>query len=105
MKVALRGAAQLAVRVIASVERLTYRERMKAMMGRDPPVCPPCRAELWLWKIWHPKYGVLYDEGERLRQEAEAEDERRRAIPFGRSGAGDAGRSSHIQLPLFAVSA
>lgn len=30
-----------------------------------------------MWKIWHPQDGVLYDEGERLRPEAEAEDEHR----------------------------
>ena len=104
LAVALQGAVQLVLPVIAPVKRLTYRERMKATLGRDPQVCPRCGAEMWLWKIWHPKYGVLYDEGERLREEAEAEHERRTLIPLGRGRAGDAGGSGHIQLSLFAMS-
>jgi hypothetical protein len=102
--VALPGATQRVLPVVASVKRLTYRERMKATLGRDPQVCPRCGAEMWLWKIWHPKYGLLYDEGERLQAEAEAAHERRTFVPLGRSGAGDAGRSGHVQVSLFAVS-
>lgn len=102
LAVALQGAV---LPMVACMKRLTYRERMKATLGRDPQVCPRCGAEMWLWKIWHPKYGVLYDEGERLRAEAEAEHERRTLIPFGRGRAGDAGGSSHVQIPLFAMSA
>ena len=102
--VALQGAAQLVLPVVACMKRLSYRERMKATLGRDPQVCPRCGAEMWLWRIWHPKYGVLYDEGERLRSEAEAEHERRTIISLGRRRAGDAGGSGHIQLSLFAVS-
>ena len=104
LAVALQGVAQLVLPVAAAVKRLTYRERMKRTLGRDPQVCPHCGAEMWLWKIWHPKYGVLYDEGERLRAEAEAEHERRTLIPFGRGRAGDAGGSGHVQIPLFAMS-
>lgn len=104
LAVALQGAAQLVLPVVASMKRLTYRERMKATLGRDPQVCPRCGAEMWLWKIWHPKYGVLYDEGERLRAEAEAEHERRTLIPFGRGRTGDAGGSGQVQIPLFAMS-
>ncbi|HLE05537.1 MAG TPA: transposase, partial [Anaerolineales bacterium] len=104
LAVAMPGAAQLARAVIAPVKRLTYRERLKTTLGCDPQVCPKCGAEMWLWKIWHPKYGVLYDEGERLWQEAEAEHERRTLIPFGRSGADHAGGSDHLQLSLFAMS-
>jgi hypothetical protein len=104
LAVALHGATQLVLPVVASMKRLTYRERMKAMLGRDPQVCPRCGAEMWLWRIWHPKYGVLYDEGERLQAEAEAEHERRTLTSLGRGPAGDAGRSGHIQLSLLAVS-
>lgn len=66
---------------------------------------PRCASlsEMWLWKIWHPKHGVLYNAGERWRAEAEAEHERRTLIPFGRGRAGDAGGSGHVQIPLFAT--
>jgi hypothetical protein len=102
--VAVQGMVQWALPVVASVKRLSYRERMKATLGRDPQVCPRCGVERWLWKIWHPKYGVVYDEGERLRAAAEAEHERRTFIPFGRGRASDAGGSGHGPIPLFALS-
>jgi len=106
LAVALRGAAQLVMETVVSpVQRLTYRERMKQTLGRDPQKCPRCGAKMWLWKVWHPKYKVIYDAGERLRREAEAEYER--SLPTGRSRAGDAGvgGGGHLQLSLFAVSA
>jgi Putative transposase/Transposase zinc-binding domain len=50
-----------AVQIIA---RLTYRQRYKQSTGRDPLSCPHCRGEMGVWWIWHPTYGVIYDEGE-----------------------------------------
>ena len=50
-----------AVQIIA---RLTYRQRYKQSTGRDPLICPYCRGEMGVWCIWHPTYGVIYDEGE-----------------------------------------
>jgi hypothetical protein len=52
---------QGAVQIIA---RLTYRQRYKRSTGRDPLICPHCRGEMAVWYIWHPTYGVIYDEGE-----------------------------------------
>ena len=43
------------------ITRLTYRERYEKSTGRDPLVCPHCRREMELWRIWHPTYGVIYD--------------------------------------------
>src|SRR5437773_2434673 len=43
-------------------KRRGYRERMRATLGRDPLRCPRCGGEMWLWQIWHPQYGVIYDE-------------------------------------------
>jgi hypothetical protein len=51
---------QGAVQIIA---RLTYRQRYAQSTGRDPFRCPHCGEELELWRIWHPTYGVIYDEG------------------------------------------
>jgi len=49
-----------AVQIIA---RLTYRQRYEQSTGRDPLVCPYCQSEMGIWCIWHPTYGVIYDEG------------------------------------------
>ena len=37
------------------------------MSDRDPLICRFCGREMDLWKIWHPKYGTIYDEGENLK--------------------------------------
>lgn len=55
----IKGVVRGAVKIIA---RLTYRQRYQQSSGRDPLICPHCHHEMGLWKIWHPKYGVVYDE-------------------------------------------
>jgi hypothetical protein len=54
-----------AVKIIA---RLTYRQRYEQSTGRDPFRCPHCGAEMAVWRIWHPTYGVIYDEGEVIKR-------------------------------------
>jgi len=54
-----------AVKIIA---RLTYRQRYEQSTGRDPFQCPHCGAEMAVWRIWHPTYGVIYDEGEVIKR-------------------------------------
>jgi hypothetical protein len=56
----VEGVVKGAVQIIA---RLTYRQRYEHSTGRDPLVCPHCRNEMGVWRIWHPTYGVIYDEG------------------------------------------
>jgi hypothetical protein len=53
------GVVKGAVQIIA---RLTYRQRYAQSTGRDPLRCPHCRSEMEVWRIWHPTYGVIYDE-------------------------------------------
>jgi len=55
----VEGVVKGAVKIIA---RLTYRQRYQKSTGRDPLICPHCRGEMGLWRIWHPTYGVIYDE-------------------------------------------
>src|SRR5438067_5987773 len=55
----VEGVIKGAVQIIA---RLTYRERYAQSTGRDPLICPHCGGEMGLWRIWHPTYGVIYDE-------------------------------------------
>jgi hypothetical protein len=54
-----------AVKIIA---RLTYRQRYEQSTGRDPFRCPHCQGEMAVWRIWHPTYGVIYDEGEVIKR-------------------------------------
>jgi Putative transposase len=49
---------------VQSIARLTYRQRYEQSTGRDPCLCPHCRSEMGVWRIWHPTYGVIHDEGE-----------------------------------------
>ncbi len=55
----VKGIVKGAVKIIAL---LTYRQRYEQSLGRDPLICPHCQQEMGVWKIWHPKYGVVYDE-------------------------------------------
>jgi hypothetical protein len=59
----VKGIVRGAVKIIAP---LTYRQRYQQSTGRDPLRCPHCQHEMGLWKIWHPKYGVVYDEREAI---------------------------------------
>ena len=49
------------------VRKKKYRERYKEVSDIDPMVCVYCGKEMELWKIWHPKYGVIYDEYENIK--------------------------------------
>ena len=61
MEGVIKGAVQIIV-------RLTYRQRYAQSTGRDPLICPHCRSEMGVWGIWHPTYGVIYDEGEVIKR-------------------------------------
>jgi hypothetical protein len=91
----------------ASVSRPLYRERMRAAFGRDPLFCPRCGGEMWLWQIWHPHYGVIYDELERLKAGVYERGGRPVCRGVDADRAGDAGPRSdgYVQLPLFTVPA
>ncbi len=63
----LKGAIKRVVQGVMDLgepvkEKLSYRARMKRAYGKDPLICERCGVEMWLWKIWHPEYGVIYDE-------------------------------------------
>ena len=61
----VEGVVKGAVKIIA---RLTYRQRYAQSTGRDPFRCPHCGEEMEVWRIWHPTYGVIYDEGEVIKR-------------------------------------
>jgi hypothetical protein len=61
----VEGVVKGAVQIIA---QLTYRQRYEQSTGRDPLVCPHCQHDMEVWRIWHPTYGVIYDEGEMIKR-------------------------------------
>ena len=64
MQTALAKVEGVVKGVVQSIARLTSRQRYAQSTGRAPLLCPHCRGEMGVWRIWHPTYGVLYDEGE-----------------------------------------
>jgi Putative transposase len=61
----VQGVVKGAVKIIA---RLSYRQRYEKSTGRDPLICPPCGGEMGLWRLWHPTYGVIYDEAKVIKR-------------------------------------
>ena len=61
----VKGIIKDAIKIIPA---LTYRQRYEQSLGRDPLICKHCQHEMGVWKIWHPKYGVVYDELEKIRK-------------------------------------
>jgi hypothetical protein len=61
----VKGIVKGAIKIIPA---LTYRQRYEQSLGRDPLICKHCQQEMGVWKIWHPKYGVVYDELEQIRK-------------------------------------
>jgi putative transposase len=41
---------------------MTYRQRYQQRTGRDPMRCPHCQREMGVWRLWHPTYGLIYEE-------------------------------------------
>ena len=57
----VKGAGQI-------IARLTSRQRDAQSTGRDPFRCPHCQREREVWRLWHPTYGVLSEEGEVIKR-------------------------------------
>ena len=68
IRAALEKVEGLVHGAVKSIARLTYRHRYEQSTGRDPFRCPHWGAEMAVWRIWHPKYGVIYDEGEVIKR-------------------------------------
>ncbi|MBI4333963.1 MAG: transposase [Chloroflexi bacterium] len=91
-------AIQGAYRILA---KKGYRERMLASTGRDPLLCPRCGRPMELWQIWHPRYGVIYDE---LKEIMRGRYEPRRVDPDRERDVGDWPEPMvQLSLPLVRV--
>ena len=56
---------QGAIKIIAP---MTYRQRYHQSTGRDPLCCPHCHGDMAVWRLWHPTYGVIYDEANTIKR-------------------------------------
>jgi len=90
---------------LRQIKHYSYRKGIEKITGKDPFICEKCGVEMWLWKIYHPKYGIIYDELKELKrrsyvQEGKGERMARRA---GRICAGDVRHRGGdlLQLSLF----
>ena len=68
MQAALAKVESVVPSAVQIIARLTYRQRYEQSTGRDPLICPHCRSEMGVWHIWHPTYGVIYDEGQGIKR-------------------------------------
>jgi len=103
----VQGAVQQVIAGLGTPRRRRYRERMQATLGRDPLTCPRCGTALVLWSIWHPRYGILYDELERMKRGGGLAHVRSPGDAAEPDRAGDArsGNGGHLQLSLFPLPA
>ena len=68
VKMVLQAALAKVEGAVKIIARLTYRQRYAQSTGRDPFRCSHCGEEMEIWRIWHPTYGVIYDEGEVIKR-------------------------------------
>ena len=102
IKEAMSRVKQVVKDSIKIISTKNYRERYQESTGRDPLICPNCREEMDIWAIWHPKYGVIYDEFEEIRRGKYDPEEQERHIE-GRDGRSIRSSSRGIQISLFGV--
>jgi hypothetical protein len=78
----VQGVVQGAIQLIAPK---ASRQRYQQSTGRDPLRCPHCQSTMDVWRIWHPVYGVIYDELEGMRRGKDG-SQATRADPAGKPG-------------------
>ena len=95
----VKGIVKGAIKIIAP---MTYRQRYQQSTGRDPLRCPHCQREMGLWRIWHPTYGVIYDELEAMRRGKYA-SQATRAAPDGGERRALRAASGGVPVSLFGL--
>ncbi len=95
----VQGIVKGAITIIA---RLTYRQRYQQSTGRDPLRCPHCQRDMGLWRIWHPTYGVIYDELAAMRRGKYASQDTR-AAPDGGERRALRAAAGGVPLSLFGL--
>jgi hypothetical protein len=95
----VKGIVKGAIKILAP---LTSRQRYQQSTGRDPLRCPHCQRAMGLWRIWHPTYGVIYDELEAMRRGKYASQETR-AAPGGGARRALRAASGGVSISLFGL--
>jgi Putative transposase len=95
----VQGIVKGAIKILAP---MTYRQRYRQSTGRDPLRCPSCHSDMGVWRIWHPTYGVIYDELEAIRRGQYA-SQAARADPAGKRGRTLWSTSRGVSLSLFGL--
>jgi hypothetical protein len=89
------------------IKHYSYRQGIIKMTGKDPLCCMKCGTEMWLWLIYHPKYGIIYEGSKELEAVTNVQEERgaRVAGGIGRIRTGNVGNRGRdvLQLSLFTV--
>ena len=74
---------------------LSWRQRMIKSFGKDPLICPKCKKEMLLWKIWHPQYGYIFD----LSRDSQSIEENM----IQKNNCKKIKEIGHKQIPIFAI--
>ena len=92
---------------IRKEKHYSYRQGIARVTGKDPFVCERYGAEMWLLHIYHPKYGIIYDELKELERRTYGQEEKRTRVVggTGRVRPGNVGNRGRdvLQLSLFPV--
>ncbi len=102
IKVIIQEALSAVKGEIKIIEEKSYRARYWESFGKDPFKCIHCGDEMVLWTIYHPRYGIIYDEREviesgkyKQREEKSKEDKYDRRTVRSTTAA--------LQIPLYGV--
>jgi hypothetical protein len=95
----VQGIIKGAITIIAP---MTYRQRYQQSTGRAPLRCPHCQHDMGLWRVWHPTYGVIYDELEAMRRGKYA-SQATRAAPDGGERRALRAASGGVLVSLFGL--
>jgi hypothetical protein len=68
MQAALAKGEGVVKGAVQSIARLPYRQWYEPSTGRDPLRCPHGQGAMEVWRLGHPTYGVIYDEGEVIKR-------------------------------------
>lgn len=98
----IRKALSRITRVVKGAIKIVEQKRYREGTGKDPCICEHCGQEMDICTIWHPRYGVIYDELDEIRK---GKYEQKEKEAFGEEDNGRAIRSSPkgIQIPLFSM--